>query len=99
MRKKKLAAVLAVALQVFGSPGSISAAETDNWTYRFVALEDSAPKLNGVVNAYLEGLVEQANARLRSKRSDPPLASDTEVELTFVQTYRPGSVKVTHTDK
>ncbi len=88
MRKKRLAAVLAVALQVFGSPGSISAAETDNWTYRFVSLEDSAPKLNGVVNATLQGLVEQANARLRSKRTDPALASDTEVELIFVQTYR-----------
>jgi len=57
MRKKKLAAGLAVALQVFGRPGSISAAETDNWTYRFVSLEDSAPKLNAVVNAALQGLV------------------------------------------
>jgi hypothetical protein len=88
MRKKKLAAVLAVALQMFGSSRSISAAETDNWTYRFVTLEDSAPKLNGVVNATLQGLVEQANARLRANRPDPALASDTEVELTFVQTYR-----------
>ncbi len=62
-------------------------AETDNWTYRFVPLEDSAAKLNAMVNALLEGIAARVNERLARRPEGPAAASDTEVELDFAREY------------
>ncbi|HKB71808.1 MAG TPA: hypothetical protein VKH46_13260, partial [Thermoanaerobaculia bacterium] len=64
-----------------------TAAETDNLTYRYVPLEESAAKLDRMVNATLEKVAARANARLRA-RPDPRSATDAEVELAFVDAYR-----------
>ena len=63
-------------------------AETDNLTYRFLPLEDSAPKVNAVVNDKLETVVERANDELRREGRDPSAASDIEAELAFFRAYR-----------
>ncbi|HET7453624.1 MAG TPA: hypothetical protein VFL12_12830, partial [Thermoanaerobaculia bacterium] len=73
-----LAAVLA---------GAATGAETDNLTYRFVPLAESAPALNRVVNATLDRIVKSANARLRNA-GDPRRADDRDVEFAFVEAYR-----------
>ena len=77
-----LAAVLGIAVSGCGF-----GAETDNLTYRFLRLEESAPKLNGIVNSYLDDILKKSNEKLAANGADPRRASDTEVELTFVQTY------------
>jgi hypothetical protein len=64
-----------------------SGSETDNLTYRFLRLEDSGPKLNGVFNSYLDVILRKTNEKLTANGADPRRASDTEVELTFVRTY------------
>jgi len=71
------------------------ASETDNLTYRFVALEDSAPKVNAKLNELLEQIREDANATLKA-RSSPRLATDTEVELAFMKAYRARILKKFH---
>src|SRR5207247_4585845 len=76
---------LAAVLWIVVSGGGFGA-ETDNLTYRFLRLEESAPKLNTIVNAYLDVILQKTNERL-SASGDAARASDTEVELTFVKTY------------
>jgi hypothetical protein len=68
--------------------GTAFAAETDNLTYRFLPLEDSAPKLNAMLNTTLQRIAEQTNARLEGAPGGPSRVSDTEVELDFVEEYR-----------
>ncbi len=63
------------------------ASETDNLTYRYIPLEDSAPKLNAVLNTFLEKIAAETNEALKAKYGDPARGSDTEVELRFVRTY------------
>jgi len=87
MTKRRIAALVLVA-QIAAAAGDLFAAETDNWTYRFLRLEDSAAKLNGVLNDYLQRLAEETNGRLRGMGNDPLSIDDTQVELTFVLTYR-----------
>jgi hypothetical protein len=61
--------------------------ETDNVTYRFVQLEDSAAKLDRIFNAYLTSIMESTNATITRSASDPKSISDTAVEVAFVKTY------------
>ncbi|HET9796042.1 MAG TPA: hypothetical protein VFS34_16450 [Thermoanaerobaculia bacterium] len=75
------------ALLVALLPGIAAAAETDNLTYRYVPLEESAGKLNGIVNAALARIAARANARLAAG-GDPLRDDDVTVELAFVQEYR-----------
>jgi hypothetical protein len=79
----------ALAALLLGSlPPAGFAAETDNLTYRFLPLEDSAPKVNAMLNATLRRIAEQTNARLEGAPGGPSRVSDTEVELDFVEEYR-----------
>lgn len=61
--------------------------ETDNVTYRFVQLEDSAAKLDSIFNGYLTSIMEATNAALNKSTSDANSISDTAVEVAFVKTY------------
>lgn len=85
-RRKPRAMAAITAVLAMASAGF--AAETDNLTYRFVRLEDSAPKLNSVVNRFLARIAEQVNENLTKRNGDPSRASDTEIELAFATTYR-----------
>src|SRR5438552_15510340 len=82
----KIAKRLAAALALF-VPAAGFASETDNLTYRFLRLEDSAAKLNGVINATLDTIAKRANERLAARGAGANSASDTEVELIFDRTY------------
>ena len=57
-------------------------------TFRYVPLEDSAPKLNAAVNTTLASAVERANGELRKSPGGPAAASDTGAELAFFKAYR-----------
>jgi hypothetical protein len=89
---KTTARLLIALLLVTGVPFA-RASETDNLTYRFLPLEDSAPKLNGLLDAFLERIAEETNAKLLATHHDARRATDTEVELTFVTTYRARSLR------
>ena len=86
MKSRQIARSLAAALALFASATGF-ASETDNLTYRFLRLEDSAAKLNGVLNATLEAIAKKANERLAEKEADANRVSDTEVEMIFDRTY------------
>ncbi len=79
---------IATAVLLIAAPGAARASETDNLTWRFVPLEDSAPKLNGMLNAYLNVIARKANEDLKARFGDAARASDVDVELAFVDTYR-----------
>ena len=83
-RRAAAGALLLVAL----AGGLASAAETDNLSYRWVPLEESAPKLGRMVDATLDEITARANARLRAGGRDPRAATDTEAELAWVGAYR-----------
>ena len=67
---------------------AVSAAETDNLTYRYVPLAESAPALNRIVNATLDGIARRANTDLRGSAGGARAASDEDAELAFVERYR-----------
>src|SRR5262249_10632810 len=75
---------LAAALWLAGS-GLGGGSETDNLTYRYVPLEDSAPKLNRAVNELLDEVLRKTNEKIAAHGADR--ASDAEAELRFAQTY------------
>jgi hypothetical protein len=51
-------------------------AETDNLTYRYVPLEESAPKLNRAVNELLDEVLRKPKEKLGARGADR--ASDAE---------------------
>lgn len=71
-----------------GVASAAVAAETDNVTFRYVPLEDSAAKLNAQVNSTLEAVAGRANADLQKSAVGPVRATDLEAELAFVRAYR-----------
>ncbi|HEV8268249.1 MAG TPA: hypothetical protein VGR00_08455 [Thermoanaerobaculia bacterium] len=93
MRAKRAGAALLLAL--LGAAPRALASETDNLTFRFVVLEDSAPKVNAKLNELLEQIRKDANATLRES-SSPRLATDTEAELAFMKAYRARILKKFH---
>lgn len=78
------AAVLALPL---AQPSGARGAETDNLTFRFVPLEDSAPKLNREINRVLGEIAGTVNRDLAAS-GGTARASDTDVEWTFARVYR-----------
>ena len=64
------------------------AAETDNVTFRYVPLEDSATKLNAQINSTLDAVARRANADLQKSAAGPARATDVEAELAFFRAYR-----------
>ncbi|HKC26109.1 MAG TPA: hypothetical protein VKF32_15290, partial [Thermoanaerobaculia bacterium] len=89
----KSIACLLIALILVGSVPSARASETDNLTYRFLPLEDSAPKLNALFDAFLVKVLAETNEKLAARFGDPRRATDTEVELAFIKTYRARSLR------
>src|SRR5436190_1263853 len=89
----KAIARLLIALLVVASVPFARASETDNLTYRFLPLEDSAPKLNALFDAFLAKVMAETNETLATRLGDPRRASDTEVELAFMKNYRARSLR------
>src|SRR5262249_36336761 len=78
-------ALLCAALWILRA-GAALGSETDNLTYRYLPLEDSASKFNRMANETLDLVLQQTNEKLRP-RGEPLGIGDTEVELTFAKTY------------
>ena len=83
---RAFAAAAVVVLLVCVLPAA--GAETDNLTDRFVPLRESVGKLGPIVDSTLDTVMERANERIERGNADPRDASDTEVELAFMQAYR-----------
>jgi hypothetical protein len=83
---KAFACLLAALLLPVAHPAAAS--ETDQLTYRFLSLEDSAPKLNAVFDGFLARVTDEANVQLRSREGGARAADDLDAELAFLRTYR-----------
>ena len=80
-------ALAAVAAAIGADAGPAAAAETDNLTYRFVSLKDSAPAVNAALNRTLAEIADRVNRRLEAS-GGASIADDTEVERLFDLAYR-----------
>jgi len=88
VRRRVAAAVAAsIAAAVIPAGRHAGAAETDNLTYRFLSLKDSAPAVNAALNRTLGEIADRVNRSLEAS-GGTAITDDTEVERLFLLAYR-----------